>query len=69
MASNPKTGEMLECKKCSCKIQVVQGCACDPGCAQFLCCGQAMENTTEPTVRTAGTDEIAGGMDLTKDPA
>jgi hypothetical protein len=66
MASNPQTGDILECKQCNCKVQVIQACECDPGCAEFRCCDQAMENATESAVRIAGNDQVGNGMDPTE---
>lgn len=47
----PKVGDMYRCEKCKLEIHVTKGCDCDDSCATFECCGQTMNNVTEPTVQ------------------
>lgn len=49
--NSPSTGDMFRCEKCNMEIHVTKGCECEEGCADFQCCGQDMQNVTEPTVQ------------------
>ena len=59
----PQTGDMYACQKCSAEIQIIQACECDSACAEFQCCGDAMKNITEPTVRNASDTEVMDGYE------
>ena len=64
MTTSLAMGDMFACKKCAAQIQVVKDCDCEAGCAELKCCGQDMENITEPTIRSDGDTDIGDGMEL-----
>jgi hypothetical protein len=63
MITKAKQGDMFACRKCLAEIQVLTSCDCEDGCAEFRCCGLPMENITEPTVRTAGDQNVNDGFE------
>ena len=64
MSTTLTMGDMFACKQCNAQLQVMQGCNCESDCAELECCGQQMENITEPTIRNAGDTSIDDGMEL-----
>lgn len=51
MEKKPAAGDMFECEKCKFRVQVVQGCDCGDSCVDLKCCGEPMNEITEPAVQ------------------
>jgi hypothetical protein len=49
-STNPATGDMYRCQKCSFEVQVITECDCDKPCVDLNSCGEDMKNVTSQEV-------------------